>query len=288
MRIAALGSTRIPTLVLFAIVAGSPAASSIVGLHEPALEAAVARGQAVQGESRWNDLRFLAGPVISNVREYFSTTSLIIQDRRILVQVDDATIEIPSTSVTSFGYLHDAFRDTMIGGGNELIPIFPGPGLLGKTDVHLISIEFRDSNGKAAGVLLEAKKKDVYAAILRTLTQVTGLSASVTAADRGRLPRDVPATIVSHPPSGVLPGVLQWPVRLLSGHLKKVTSVAFSPDSWLLATGSEDGTVRFWQTDTGRPVGPAIDTQTKAVGGVAFRADGRTLAIWGYNGNTGS
>jgi hypothetical protein len=296
MRIATLVKTRIPALVLSAIVAGSPATSRLVGLHTPAIDAAVPSGQTGQGESRWNDLRFLAGPVLSRALITFATTSLIIQDRRILVQLEDgATIEIPATSVTSFGYLHDAFRESMFGAGTELMPLVPGPGLFGKTDVHLISIEFRDSNGKAAGVLLEAKKKDVYAAILRKLTQATGLSASVTAADRRRLPRDVPVTIVSHPPSGTLPGVLQWPVRWLSGHLKKVTSVAFSPDSSLLATGSEDGTVRLWQTDTGLPVGPAINTQskssvntqTKPVGGVAFSADGRTLAAWGYNGEYG-
>ena len=37
-----------------------------------------------------------------------------------------------------------------------------------------------------------------------------------------------------------------------TGHVKEITCVSFSPDDELIATGSRDGTIKLWETSTGR------------------------------------
>src|SRR5262249_40414533 len=61
--------------------------------------------------------------------------------------------------------------------------------------------------------------------------------------------------------------------RRLTGHTKQVNSVCFSPDGSLLATGSNDGTVRFWDVASGRQR-VAYNWETTTVRSVAFSPDG--------------
>ncbi len=66
------------------------------------------------------------------------------------------------------------------------------------------------------------------------------------------------------------------------GHLDAVNCLAYSPTAPLLATGSDDRTVRLWDAETGLPRGTReLDTQVKAI---AFAPDGQHLFTG--NGNT--
>ncbi|HLO28594.1 MAG TPA: AAA family ATPase [Anaerolineales bacterium] len=58
----------------------------------------------------------------------------------------------------------------------------------------------------------------------------------------------------------------------------EVFSVAFSPDSKILAAGSEDGTVTLWDTGTHQPIGQPLKGHRHYVTGVAFSPDGKLLA----------
>ena len=61
----------------------------------------------------------------------------------------------------------------------------------------------------------------------------------------------------------------------LEGHTKRVTSVAFSPEGQVLASGDLEGVIRLWNVRTGTH--RMIATPHKSVNVVAFSPDGQTI-----------
>jgi WD40 repeat protein len=63
----------------------------------------------------------------------------------------------------------------------------------------------------------------------------------------------------------------------LRGHKSVINQIAWSPDGRILASPSNDRTIRLWDTESGEPR-CTLEGHTKVVNSVAWSPDGRTLA----------
>ena len=72
--------------------------------------------------------------------------------------------------------------------------------------------------------------------------------------------------------------------RVLAGHSRAVTSVAFSPDGKTLASGSGDHTLRLWNVKDGRCLA-SFEGHSLGVNAVAFSPDGKRIASASTDGS---
>ena len=70
---------------------------------------------------------------------------------------------------------------------------------------------------------------------------------------------------------------------LFGGHAGQITSVAFSPNDFTLASGSDDKTIRLWNVRTSTEL-YSLEGHTDGVTSVAFSPDGFTLASGSSDG----
>ena len=63
----------------------------------------------------------------------------------------------------------------------------------------------------------------------------------------------------------------------LVGHESEITSVLYSPDGHFLASGSKDGSIRFWETRTGREALSPMRSDSE-ITSIAFSPDGKLIA----------
>lgn len=73
-------------------------------------------------------------------------------------------------------------------------------------------------------------------------------------------------------------------VLRLSGHVKEVCGLEFAPDGSRIATASNDGTVRIWNTTNGKEE-TVLAADPLGVESVAFSPDGLSLASAGHGGD---
>jgi PEGA domain-containing protein len=143
---------------------------------------------ASEGNS-WNKVRYNGGTLQTKVDPKDWNNHLTVTSDSITLKLKDGQqVEIPAKSVTGLSYGQEAHRrvGTMIALGILVSPVALF-GLMHKTRLHFIGIEYSTADGKKAGLLLQGDK-DNYRAILTALEGSTGAPLSVSEKDREYVP----------------------------------------------------------------------------------------------------
>jgi hypothetical protein len=142
-----------------------------------------------QGKGNTFKVRYNGGSVDSKVNpKDWDNQLTVTSDAITLALKDSQKVAIPPKSVTSLSYGQEAHRrvGTMVALAVLVAPVALF-GLLHKTRLHYIGIQYTTPDGKAAGILLQGDKDD-YRAILVALQGVTGVPVSVADKDREFVP----------------------------------------------------------------------------------------------------
>lgn len=137
----------------------------------------------------WNKVRYNGGTLQTKVNPKDWDNNLTVTPDSITLKLKDGQqVVIPAKSVTGLSYGQEAHRrvGTMIALGILISPVALF-GLMHKTRLHYIGIEYGTAEGKKAGLLLQGDKNN-YRAILTALEGSTGAPLSVSEKDREYVP----------------------------------------------------------------------------------------------------
>src|SRR6266852_45595 len=151
----------------------------------------------------WGRIRYNGGTLQTKVDpKDWDNHLTITSDTITLVLKDKQQVVIPAKSVTGLSYGQEAHRrvGTMIALGILISPLALF-GLMHKTRLHFIGIEYKTEDGKNAGLLLQGDKEN-YRAILTALEGATGAPLSVSEKDREFVPGMPNTTVVSEKDQG--------------------------------------------------------------------------------------
>jgi hypothetical protein len=131
---------------------------------------------AAQGQGNsWNKLRYSGGTVPAKVNPFdWNTTLTVSPDGIVLMFAHRVTVRMSPAQVTALSYGQEAHRRVadMVALSVVATPLALF-GILHKSKVHFIGIEYHGDDGKPGAVLLEADKNN-YRPILRVLKSLTG------------------------------------------------------------------------------------------------------------------
>jgi len=108
------------------------------------------------------------------------------------------------------------------------------------------------------------------------------LSDSVSATPGGRLPADVGSTVRVRTATCRL----AWGAPRADRCGLCLSAIAYSPDSRLLAVGTEDGQVLFWDARHGVAETPALQVAPAGIAQISFSADGTMMVVSSEDGST--
>jgi len=144
----------------------------------------------------FNKVRYNGGSVASSVSAKEWGNRLTVTPEIIVLELkDNQKVEIPPRSVTSLSYGQEAHRrvGTMIALAVLVAPLALF-GLLHKTRLHFIGVQYKTPENNNGGILLQGDK-DNYRAMLVALQGVTGAQVAVSEKERGFVPIGVRTSV---------------------------------------------------------------------------------------------
>jgi WD40 repeat protein len=159
----------------------------------------------------------------------------------------------------------------------EAIAVSPNAKLVAATDANGLIVVYK-ADGSEKKSIIATSGSDANAANLGILFSPDGTKIFTGGGDQN--PR---LTVAPGPDGGSVPAMASTVLRF-PGHSARVNAVAGTMDGKLLATASEDSTVRVWDSASGKTVRHFQGLLSKATA-VAIRPDGKQIAVGTEDGS---